>query len=132
MEWPAQINDWIPELKANVPILESCPDAYIQTDAKLPIVRVAPVVPREVIDKRITGWVVMTLDVDEFGKVADAQVTSSTSSLLETPALEAGRRFRYQKEPVGDRFVAVKDVSATVHFHFWSLAEAAGCSLSYE
>ena len=132
MEWPAQINDWIPELRANVPVLESCPDAYIRTDPKLPIVRVAPAIPSEVIDEKVTGWVVLALDVDEYGKVANAQVTSSTSSLLETPALEAARRFRYQKELVGERFVPVKNVSATVYFSYWSLAEAAGCSISYE
>ena len=132
MEWPAQMNDWIPELKANVPALESCPDAYIRTDPKLPIVRAAPGIPREVIDEKITGWVVLTLDVDEFGKVANAQVASSTSSELEAPALEAARRFRYQRELVGNRFVAVKGVSAIVYFFYWSLAEAAGCLISYE
>ena len=132
IKWPAQINDWIPELRTNVPALELCPDAYIRTDPKLPIVRAAPAIPREVIDKKITGWVVMALDVGELGKVANAEVTSSTSSQLEAPALEAARKFRYQKELVGNRFVAVKDVSAIVYFFYWSLAEAAGCSISYE
>ena len=132
MEWPAQINDWIPELKANIPALASCPDTYIRKDPKLPVERVRPAVPHEVIYKRITGWVILALDLDEYGKVANARVTSSTSSQLEPPALEAARRFRYQEKLLGNRFVAVKDVSATVHFHYWSLAEAAGCSISYE
>ena len=61
MEWPAQINDWIPELKANVPALASCPDAYIRKNPKLPVVRVKPAVPREVVDKKITGWVMLAL-----------------------------------------------------------------------
>lgn len=132
MEWPARINDWIPELKTNVPALESCPDAYIRIDPKLPVVRAVPDIPRDVIDEKITGWVAFALDVDEFGKVANAQVTSSTSSLLEAPAMEAARKFRYREELVGNRHVAVKGVSATVHFHYWSLAEAAGCSIIYE
>lgn len=132
MEWPAQINDWIPELKTNVPALESCPDAYIRRDPKLPIMRAVPAIPREIIDGKITGWVVLALDVDEFGKVANAKVTSSTSSQLEAPAMEAARKFRYREELVGNRYVAVKGVSATVHFHYWSLAEAAGCSINYE
>ena len=132
MEWPAQINGWIPELKTNVPALESCPDAYIRTDPKLPILRVVPAIPREVIDEKITGWVVLALDVDEFGKVANAQVTSSTSSQLEVPALEAARKFRYQKELVGNRYVPVKGVGATVYFSYWLLAEAAGCSINGE
>ena len=96
------------------------------------IVRAVPAIPREVIDEKITGWVVLALDVDEFGNVANAQVTSSTSSQIEASAMEAARKFRYQKELVGNRYVAVKGVSATVHFHYWLLAEAAGCSISYE
>ena len=132
MEWPAQINDWIPELKANAPALGSCPDAYIRTDPKLPVLRTKPAVPREVIDEEITGWAMLALDVDEYGKVVNAQVTSSTSSQLEAPALEAAHRFRYQKELVGNRFVAVQGVSATIHFSYWLLAEAAGCSISGE
>lgn len=132
MEWPAKINEWIPALKANVPALRSCPDAFIRTDPKLPIVRAAPVIPREVVDELITGWVVLELDIDEFGRVANARVTSSTSSRLEESALEAARRFRYQRELVDNRFVAVNDVSAIVFFHYWSLAEAAGCSTSFE
>lgn len=44
MEWPADINEWVSELKINVPALRSCPDAYIATDRKLPTVRFAPVV----------------------------------------------------------------------------------------
>ena len=132
MEWPAQINDSIPELRANVPALESCPDAYIRTDPKLPIVRYAPVISDEVIDEKITGWVLLTLDVDEFGKVANAHVASSTSSRLEAPAIEATRKFRYQKELVGNRYVPVTGVAATVYFSYWLLAEAAGCSINDE
>jgi TonB family protein len=71
---------------------------------------------------------VLELDIDEFGRVANARVTSSTSSRLEQSALEAARKFRYQKELVGNRFVAVNDVSATIHFHYRDLAEAAGCA----
>ena len=131
-EWPAEINDWIPELRANVSALESCPDAYIRLDPKLPILRAAPNFPPKVVDEKITGWVVLALDVDEFGKVTNAQVASSTSSQLEAPALEAARKFRYQAELVGNRYVAVKGVSAIVYFDYWSLAEAAGCSIVYE
>lgn len=132
MEWPAQINDWIPELRANVPALASCPDAYIRQDPKLPIRRSKPVITSEIIDAKITGWVVLSLDVDEYGKVANAKVTSSTSAQLESPALEAARKFWFQKELAGNRFVPVKDVSAAVYIHYWSVAEAAGCSISYE
>ena len=132
MQWPAQINDWIPELRANVPALASCPDAYIRTDPKLPIVRAVPAIPREVIDEKVTGWVVLALDVDEHGGVTNAEVTSSTASQLEAPALEAARKFRYQKELAGNRYVAVKGVSATIYFSYWLLAEAAGCSINNE
>ncbi|MEX2257953.1 MAG: TonB family protein [Woeseia sp.] len=83
-------------------------------------------------DELITGWVVLALHIDEFGRVDNARVTSSTSSRLEESALEAARRFRYQRELSDNRFVAVMDVSATVFFHYWSLAEAAGCSTNYE
>lgn len=132
MEWPAEIYEWVPVLKANVPALASCPDAFIRTDPRLPIVRAAPVIPPDVVEELITGWVVLELDIDEFGRVANARVASSTSSRLEQSALEAARRFRYQRELADNRFVAVKDVSAIVFFDYWSLAEAAGCSTSYE
>ena len=132
MEWPAQINDWIPELRANVPTLASCPDAYIRQDPKLPIVRFKPVVSREIVDEKITGWVMLALDVDEHGRVTNAHVTSSTSSQLEAPALEAARRFRYQKELVDNRYVPVTGVSATIYVSYWLLAEAVGCSTSGE
>ena len=132
MEWPAQINDWIPELRANVPALASCPDAYIREDLKLPVLRANPVVTSEIINGKITGWVMLALYVDEHGRVASAQITSSTSAQLEPPALDAARKFRYQKELVGNRFLPAKDVSATVYFHYWSVAKAAGCSISYE
>ena len=132
LEWPAKISNWVAELRQNVAALESCPDAYIWTDPKLPIVRTIPTIPPEVIDEKVTGWVILALDVDEYGEVSNAQVTSSTSSILETPALEAARRFRYQKVLEGNRYVAVKDVSATIHFDYWLVAEAAGCSITYE
>lgn len=45
MEWPAEINEWIPALKQNVPPLRSCPDSFISTDPKLPIVRFAQSFP---------------------------------------------------------------------------------------
>ena len=132
MEWPADIYEWTSTLKANVPALRSCPDAFVRTDPKLPIVRFAPVISRDVIDEKVTGWVELELDIDEFGKVANARVTSSTSSRLEESALEAARRFRYKKKLVGNRFVAVRSVTAAVIFDYWTLAEAAGCSISYE
>ncbi len=128
LDWPAQMSDWIPELKKNVAALESCPDAAIHRDPKLPIVRFHPDIPREVIDEKITGWVFLTLDLDASGKVANAQVTSSTSSKLEAPALEAARKFRYQNK----RKWPIKGVSATVPINYLTLAEAAGCSMSYE
>lgn len=131
-KWPAQINDWIPTLKANVSALRSCPEVYIREDPKLPIVRAAPNLPRDIVDEQIIGWVTFRLDIDEFGKVANAGVASSTSSRLERSALKAVRKFRYRQELVESRFVPMKDVSATVYFHYWHIAEAAGCSINYE
>lgn len=131
-KWPADINESIPALQANVPALRSCPEAYIREDSKLPIARAVPVLPSDVVDDKITGWVALRLDIDEFGKVANARVALSTSSRLEEPALEAVRRFRYQPELRNGRYVTLEDVSAVVYFHYWLLAEATGCSISYE
>lgn len=131
-EWPAQINDWIPELIANVPALLSCPDTYIRDDPILPIVRVSPAIPRDVISEQITGWVMLSLDLDKSGEVARARITSSTSPRLEGPALEAARKFRYRKKLENNRFVEVKSVTATIHFDYWDLAKAAGCSMHDE
>lgn len=126
-EWPARINDWIPELKANVSALRSCPDAYVREDSKLPVVRATPVLADDIVDEQITGWVTLKLDIDEFGKVGNVRVESSTSTRLEESALEAARKFRYQRKLVDSRFVAVRGVSTVVFFHYWDLANVAGC-----
>ena len=127
MKWPADINDWISAIKANVPALRSCPDAYIAADPRLPIVRFDPVLHSDIVDDQLTGWVVVRVNIDESGKVTDAQVESSTSSRLEDSALEAARRFRYQPELRDGKSAASMDVRATIYFHYWDLAEAAGC-----
>ena len=132
IKWPAQINDWIPKLKANILALKSCPEAYIREDLKLPTVRVGPILHGDILDEKITGWVLLKLDIDEFGKVTSAGVVSSKSSRLEQSALRAVRKFRYQPELVENRYVPMEDVSATVFFHYWDLAEAAGCSTNHE
>ena len=132
MEWPAQINHWIPTLKANVPALRSCPDAYIHEDPKLPIVRAIPVLSADIVNGRITGWVTLRVDIDETGNVTDARVDSSTSPRLHESALEAVRRFRYQATLRDSKYVASSNVSATVYFHYWHLAEAAGCLVGHE
>jgi len=95
-------------------------------------VRVGPALPLDILEEQITGWVFLKLDIDEFGKVANAVVTASSSSRLNELALSAVRKFRYRRELVENRFMPMKDVSATVFFHYWQLAEAAGCSTNYE
>jgi protein TonB len=90
--------------------------------AGLPVVRAVPVIPRDIVDEKVTGWVVLGLDIDEFGRVENAQVASSTASRLEEPAIAAARRFRYQRALQNSRSVAMKDVSATVFY--WQLAES--------
>lgn len=127
MDWPADINDWISALKANAPALRSCPDAYIAADPRLPIVRFDPVLHSDIVDDKLTGWVMVRVNIDEFGNVTGAHVESSTSSRLEDSALEAARRFRYQPELRDSKFVASMNVRATIYFHYWHLAEAAGC-----
>jgi TonB family protein len=129
MEWPAQINDWVPQLKANVQALKHCPDGYIRGDPKLPIIRFVPVIPRDVVENKITGWVAVRLDIDDSGSVTDAIVESSSSSQLEESALEAARRFRYQPDLKDGIRVASTNVLSTVRFTYLDLARAAGCSI---
>lgn len=129
---PADINNWIPELKSNVPALAKCPDVYIRRDSTLPVARFSPKIPRQVVQENITGWVVLALDLDEFGKVENIRVTSSTSSKLEESAVDAARQFQYQRQSVGNEYVKVKNLNATVHFSYWSIAEAAGCPMNYD
>ncbi len=127
MEWPADINDWIPALKANVPALTFCPDAYIAADPTLPIARRHPVLHSDIVNDKLNGWVIVRVNVDESGTVTSARVESSTSSRLEDSALEAVRHFRYRPEWRDRKFIASMNVRATIYFHYWHLAEAAGC-----
>jgi TonB family protein len=129
VEWPADIDDWISALKANVPALRSCPDAYIAAGPRLPIVRFDPVLHSDIVDDKLTGWVMVKVNIDESGNVTDARVESSTSSRLEDSALEAARRFRYQPELRDSKFVASMNVRATIYFHYWHLAKVAGCPM---
>jgi TonB family protein len=131
MEWPADINEWISELKTNVPALRSCPDAYIATDRKLPTVRFAPVVHSDFVDDKLTGWVRVRVNIDESGHVTGARIESSTSPRLEESALQAARSFRYQPAIENDKVVAAVNLRATIYFHYWDLATAAGCPTGY-
>lgn len=128
MEWPADINEWVSELKVNVPALKTCPDAYIAKDRKLPTLRFTPAVHSDFVHDRLTGWVRVRVDIDESGRVTGARIESSTSPRLEESALKAVRRFRYQPVVENNRIVAAVNVPATIHFHYWDLAAAAGCS----
>lgn len=86
IEWPADISRWVSTLKANVPALKACPDAYIATDRILPSVRVAPAVHSDFVHDRLTGWARVKVDIDESGRVTRARVESSTSPRLEKSA----------------------------------------------
>jgi TonB family protein len=79
------------------------------------------------VDDTLTGWVRVRVNIDESGRVTDAQIESSTSPRLEESALQAARRFRYQPEMENGKVVAAVNVRATLYFHYSDLAAAAGC-----
>lgn len=127
VRWPAQKSDWIPKLRENVPVLELCPDAYLPISPKLPIVGAEPKVTQEMIDEAITGWVVLELNVDEQGSVVDAVVTSSSSTKLVQSALEASRKFRFDRDGRANPYTSAERIPIAIRFTYAALAEAAGC-----
>lgn len=79
--------------------------------AMLPIVRVQPTYPVRAAQRGIEGYVVVEFDVGPQGAVSNARVVDhAPSSIFDSAALEAIKRFRYKPEVSGGRPVTVTGV----------------------
>jgi len=77
----------------------------------LPFVKVSPVYPRSAIARGIEGYVVVSFDIDELGRVVDAVVIEAVpAGVFERSALAAIAKFRYKPRVVGGVPVRVEDV----------------------
>lgn len=128
LQWPASMNEWISELKANYPILRQCPEKSLYSDERLPVVRVLPIPTQESLAQGITGWVQLELDIDAQGTVENVSVIDSSSHLLEQAAINAARGFIYKPSRNEDyEPVPVAGVEATIRIDYGTLARFVGC-----
>jgi TonB family protein len=128
-EWPASMNNWIDKLKAQYPILRRCPEKSIYRDDRLPWRRVSPVPSADVLAQKITGWVELKVDIDAQGNVENVKLVDSSSSLLESSAIDAARRFKYvPKVDENSVPIAESGVKLTVSTEYSLLARYSGCS----
>ncbi len=129
MEWPASMNRWIEKLKSQYPTLRQCPERSIYRDDKLPIVGVLPVASPEVLAQTLTGWVELKVDIDAAGKVENVILVDSSSNLLEAPAIDAARRFKYRPK-LDENYLptAESGVKLTIRTDYSVLAKSSGCA----
>ena len=129
MGWPSSMNNWIDKLKSQYPILRQCPEKSIYRDDKLPTVRVLPIPSPEVLARKITGWVELSVDIDAEGNVEKVILVDSTSNLLEASAVDAARHFKYQPK-LDENFSPIAEVGVklTITTGYSDLARHSGCS----
>ncbi len=127
-KWPALINDWVDQLKENHPILQNCPDRFIDRDTMLPTRRVSPVISEDMVAHAKTGWVELALDIDARGLVDHVALTKSSSPLFEQSAIDAASRFKYRPPTNEDHVPTFRaGVKTTIFFLYEALAKKAGC-----
>jgi TonB family protein len=89
----------------------------------------APFLKKDVIDKNITGWVVLENTVDEQGNVSSTKVINSSNHLLEESAREAALEFVYKpRYSANGNPIKVSGVRATIVINYFDLAREKGCA----
>ena len=92
-------------------------NSVASNSALIPLVRIAPRYPREALLSGKTGFVTITLTVDEDGKVIDAVISESRPPrIFDRAAIQAVLRWKFKPRVVGG--VAVQQVgSTTIEFN---------------
>jgi len=82
----------------------------------LPIIKVAPLYPREAERKGLSGYVVAAFTVDEFGRPKDLRIVETTNEIFNKPSLRAASKFRYEPAVVDGKSVKVENVLHRITF----------------
>lgn len=94
---------------------EQTPDGIAPGDW-LPIVRVAPVYPRNMLSQGIVGVVLIELEISKDGNVVDPKVMISSDKRFEKAAVRAVRKFRYKPRVINSERVGATGVVASIKF----------------
>ena len=93
----------------------STPDGVAPGDY-LPIVRISPVYPRDMLRDGINGVVIVEFTVATNGTVANAKSIASSNKRFEKPALQAARRFKYKPRVIDGERVDTTGVEVSITF----------------
>ncbi|PCI34467.1 MAG: hypothetical protein COB54_01400 [Alphaproteobacteria bacterium] len=63
-----------------------------------PIVKVAPIYPREAMRRKLSGYVVLEFTIDITGAVKDAKVLETSNRVFNKAALKAAKKFHYRPQ----------------------------------
>ncbi len=82
----------------------------------LPIVRVAPAYPRNMLSKGIVGVVLVEFGISKGGTVVDARAIISSDKRFEKAAVQAVRKFRYKPRVIGGEPVVSTGAVTSISF----------------
>lgn len=84
----------------------------------LPIVKVAPVYPRQALERGIVGDCMVRYTVTAAGTVTDVEVVEEACEVMafRRPSIEAAKRFKYKPRVIDGAAVEVRGVRNVFHF----------------
>lgn len=82
----------------------------------LPIVRVAPVYPRNMLSQGIVGVVLIEFGISKDGRVVDPRVMISSDKRFEKAAIKAVKKFRYKPRVINSEPVESTGVVTSISF----------------
>lgn len=109
--------------------LAACPPHALQQFRPLPVMRFDPELPSDVVERGISGWVLVEGMLDTRGAVTAAEVTQSSDPALEAAAIGAFRRFIYHPRGVDQSPDGLR-VQSLIYTDYFALARARGCDVA--
>jgi len=82
----------------------------------LPIFKAPPIYPKRAASRGLCGWVILEFVVTTSGGVRDPVVIESSSSIFESSAKKAAKKFKYKPRQVGGKPVEVSGVQNKITF----------------
>jgi protein TonB len=100
----------VPRLQAEVKIDLTMPQASGDVDY-MPLLKVAPIYPPRVAQRRLEGYVIVEYTLTRSGGVRDVRVIEAKPAhVFDQAAIEAARKFKYRPRKVDGEFVEVPGV----------------------
>jgi hypothetical protein len=81
--------------------LKLCPDdlmdIWFETENRkyMPVVKYAPIMPKEAIENDITGYVILEYDISKKGKPKNIQVIETTNEIFNRPSVKSVKKYLY-------------------------------------